>query len=205
MAATSGNRPATATIRATVSDMRRPSAVVGAIALALGLALAVPAAASAGGLHTLAGACNDSAYPPAPHAMIMSNTTTPSVGETVEASGMAYCPDEDVRITLAGVFVTTTHSDGTGAFDPPVKVTKTGKLQLCGIGASGLANDRDCLTLTVKSHGTSGEHRHKKAPTSFTGVDVLLLCLVAAVLLGAGIAFAAAGRRKRAAADATRV
>jgi hypothetical protein len=177
--------------------MRRYWAVVSALAMCFGLALAVPAAATAGGLHTLAGACNDTAYPPSPHATIMSSTTTPSVGETIEASGVAYCPDEDVRITLAGTFVGTTHTDGTGAFDPPVKVTKTGKLQLCGIGASGLKDDRDCLTLTVKSLGTGGKHAHKPGGTALTGVDIALLCLLAAVLVAAGWGFSAAGRRKK--------
>jgi hypothetical protein len=179
--------------------MRRFWSVVAALAMSFGLALAVPAAASAGGRHALpfAGACNDNAYPPAPHAMIAASTTTPSVGETIEASGTAYCPDEDVRLILAGTFVGTTHTDGNGAFDPPVKVTRTGKLQLCGIGASGLPNDRDCLILTVKSRGTGGAHKHRHGGTSFTGVDVALLCLLAVVLVAGGWAFAAAGRRKQ--------
>jgi hypothetical protein len=189
-------------------DMRRLYGVLGAIALTLGVALVVPAPAGAGGLQLLAGACNGNAYPPSPHAMIMSSTTTPALNETIEASGSAYCPNEDVRLTLAGTFVGTTHTDGTGAFDPPVKVTKTGKLLLCGIGASGLANDRDCLTLTVKSLGTGGTHQHKPSGgggTSFTGVDILLLALLAAALLAGGSALAVAGRRKRAAPVTTRV
>jgi hypothetical protein len=144
----------------------------------------------------VAGACNDSAYPPAPHATIMASTTTPSVGETIEASGTVYCPNEDVRITLAGKFITTTHTDQAGDFDPPVTVHQTGKLQLCGIGASGLPNDRDCLTLTVKAHNQGGGH-HPGGGTSFTGVDILLIVLAAVVLLGAGWALLAAGRRKR--------
>jgi hypothetical protein len=183
------------------TNLRRVSAILATTALAFGLVVAVPAA-SASTPHTLAGACNGNAYPPSPHAQIQASTTTPSVGETIEASGIAYCPDEDVRITLAGTFVTTTHTDGTGAFDPPVKVTKTGKLRLCGIGASGLANDRDCLILTVKSHGVAGQPptHGGGSGTSLTGVDILLIVIAAAVLLGAGGAFVAAGRRKRLAA-----
>jgi hypothetical protein len=179
--------------------MRRCTAVAGSIMLAFGLALAIPAAAGGAGLHAVGGACNATAYPPSPHAMIMSSTTTPALNETIEASGAAYCPDADVRLTLDGAFVGTTHTDGTGAFDPPVKVTKTGKLPLCGIGASGLANDRDCLTLTVKSLGTGGVQGHKPGGggTSLTGADILLICVAGAVLLAAGWAFVAAGRRKR--------
>ena len=180
--------------------MRRMWTLTGAAVVALGLTLAVPAAAaSAAGLNAAAaGACNDSAYPPAPHATIMSSTTTPSVGETIEASGTAYCPDEDVRLTLAGKFVGTTHTDQAGDFDPPVKVTQTGKLLLCGIGASGLPNDRDCLTLTVTAqHQGGGGNHNPGGGTSFTGVDILLIVLAAVVLLAVGWALLAAGRRKR--------
>lgn len=178
--------------------MRRIWTLASAAVVALGLTLAVPAAASATGLSTaMAGACNNSNYPPQPHATIMASTTTPSVGETIEASGVAYCPNEDVRITLAGKFVTTTHTDSTGAFDPPVTVHRTGKLPLCGIGASGLPNDRDCLTLTVKSHGQGGVHNPGGGGTSFTGTDLMLIVVVAAVLLGAGATLLVAGRRRR--------
>jgi hypothetical protein len=183
--------------------MRRFWTLTGAAVVAVGLTLAVPAvAASASGLvaATAAGACNDSAYPPAPHATIMASTTTPSVGETIEASGASYCPDEDVRLTLAGKFVGTTHTDQAGDFDPPVKVPHTGKLLLCGIGASGLPNDRDCLTLTVKAHHQGGGSHSPGGGTSFTGTDVLLIVLAAVVLLGLGLGFVAAGRRKQLAA-----
>lgn len=177
--------------------MRRMWTLIGAAVMALGLAFAVPAAASATGLQAAAaGACNNSNYPPQPHAQIMASTTTPNVGETIEASGIAYCPDEDVRITLNGQYVTTTHTDSTGAFDPPVTVHETGKLPLCGIGASGLPNDRDCLTLTVKSHGQGGAH-NPGGGTSMTGTDVMLIVVAAAVLLGAGGTLLVAGRRRR--------
>lgn len=178
--------------------MRRIWTLTSAAVVALGLALAVPAAASASASASVAGACDNSAYPPSPHATIMASTTTPSVGETIEASGAAYCGDEDVRITLAGAFVTTTHTDRTGGFDPPVKITQVGKLRLCGIGASGLRNDRDCLTLTVRAHHQGGGGGHNPGGgTSFTGVDILLLILLAVVLLAAGWALVAAGRRRR--------
>lgn len=180
----------------------RARAIVAIAATLLGLALAVPASAGASGPRALAGACNGNAYPPSPHAQIEVSTTTPSVGETIEVSGTAYCPDEDVRITLAAAFVTTTHTDGTGAFDPPVKVTKSGKLRLCGIGASGLADDRDCLMLTVRSHGVAGVNAGPGGPgspggTAFTGLDLLLIIIVAAVLIGSGALLLRGGRRRR--------
>jgi hypothetical protein len=159
----------------------------------------VPAAAASatGRADAAAGACNDSNYPPSPHATIMASTTTPSVGETIEASGIAYCPNEDVRITLDGRYVTTTHTDSTGAFDPPVTVHHTGKLPLCGIGASGLPNDRDCLTLTVTANHQQGGGHNPGGGTSLTGTDILLIVVAAAALLGAGGALLVAGRRRR--------
>lgn len=179
--------------------MRRVWTLTSAAIVALGLTLAVPAAgASATGLAAaLAGACNNSDYPPQPHATIMASTTTPSVGETIEASGVAYCPNENVRITLAGKYVTTTHTDSTGAFDPPVTVHRTGKLPLCGIGASGLPNDRDCLTLTVTANHQQGGAHNPGGGTSFTGSDIMLIVVAAAVLLGAGAVLLVAGRRRR--------
>jgi hypothetical protein len=179
--------------------MRRIWTLTGAAVLALGLALAVPAtAASAAGVQSVALGCSSAAYPPSPHATIMASTTTPSVGETIEASGTAYCADEDVRLTLAGRYVGTTHTDSTGAFDPPVTVHQTGKLRLCGIGASGLPNDRDCLILTVQAHNNNGGGGHNPGGgTSFTGTDILLLCVLAAALLAAGWALVALGRRRR--------
>jgi hypothetical protein len=170
--------------------------LIGAALMALGMAFSVPAAATASGLQAAAaGACNNSNYPPSPHAQIMASTTTPDVNETIEASGAAYCPNEDVAITLNGKFVTTTHTDSTGAFDPPVTVHRTGKQPLCGIGASGLPNDRDCLTLTVTAHGQGGGH-NPGGGTSFTGTDIMLIVVAAAVLLGAGATLLVAGRRR---------
>jgi hypothetical protein len=184
--------------------MRRFAVIVGALSLVLSTALTAPLDAGASPVTSTLAGCSGTAYPPSPHATILASTTTPAFGDTIEASGVAYCANEDVRLTLGGSFVGTTHTDGTGSFDPPVKVNKTGKVPLCGIGASGLADDRDCVMLTVQSRGLGGQHGHKPSGggggTSFTGVDVLLLCLVAAVLLGAGWAFVAAGRKKRLAA-----
>jgi hypothetical protein len=179
--------------------MRRIWAPAVALLLALGASLAAPAAATAAGVPALAGGCSGSAYPPSVHATIMASTTTPHPGEVIEASGRAYCPNEDVRITLKGRFVTTTHTDGTGAFDPPVKVRGTGSMQLCGIGASGLPGDRDCITLTVTAHGTGGVQQHKPSGggTSLTGVDAALLCLAAGVLVALGWGLLLIGRRRR--------
>jgi hypothetical protein len=133
-------------------------------------------------------------YPPGPDATIMSSTTTPFIGQKIEASGIKYCPNEDVTLTISGKFVGTAHTNGDGTFDPLVTVPgPTGDKPLCGIGASGLLHDRDCLTLHVRAEGTNGGG----TPLGTTGVEIATIVAVALVLLGGGVLFVAAGRRRK--------
>lgn len=177
--------------------MRR--VVTALVALALG-ALALlggPAVASATPRAAVVGPpCPGSAlYPPSPDATIMSSTTTPFINQKIEASGIKYCPNEDVTLTIAGKFVGTAHTDGAGSFDPQVTVPgPVGDKLLCGIGASGLAADRDCLTLHVRA-GTGPNNNHLGS----TGVEVATIVAVAVVLLGGGALFLSVGRRRKSA------
>lgn len=146
--------------------------------------------------------CTGQGYPPAPHATIEVSTTTPLVNAFVKVSGIAFCGNEAVNITVRAVVVIGAHTNGTGSFDPQVKITHAGANEICGIGASGLADDRDCLTVVAKTstsggggHGTSGSGTG--GGTALTGTDIALLVLLAAVLLGGGGAALAAGRRRR--------
>jgi hypothetical protein len=134
-------------------------------------------------------------YPPAPNATVQSSTTHPNVGQHIEASGIHYCPDEDVRLTIGGTFVGTGHTDSVGTFDPQVVVPgPAGQKLLCGIGASGLAADRDCLTLFISAGGTGGG---SGGGTSFTGVEVgALIALGALLLVGGGVLLRVGQRRK---------
>ncbi len=181
--------------------MRRLSVLLTVLGLALLAVVAAPAGAIAVPVRALAGACNDSAYPPSPHATIAASTTTPNVGETIEASGTRYCPDEDVALTLDGAPVGTTHTDAQGAFDPPVVINKAGNaLQLCGIGASGLADDRDCIALSTPNGAASSpasNNHGNGGGTAFTGFDIAALCLLAAILLIGGGALVVGNRRRR--------
>jgi hypothetical protein len=187
--------------------MRRLVVSLSVLALLLASALAVPVSAGAQPARAAAaaGACNDDAYPPSPHATIMSSTTTPAVGETIEASGTYYCPNEDVQLTLDGADVGTAHTDAQGAFDPPVVVTKAGSaLQLCGIGASGLADDRDCITLNTRAAVAAGDGTgsgsgsgNAGGGTALTGLDVAGLVALGVVLLVGGAVLVATSRRKR--------
>jgi hypothetical protein len=187
--------------------MRRLVVSLSVLALLLASALAVPVSAGAQPARAAAaaGACNADAYPPSPHATIMSSTTTPAVGETIEASGTHYCPNEDVQLTLDGADVGTAHTDAQGAFDPPVVVNKAGSaLQLCGIGASGLADDRDCITLNTRAAAAAGDGNgtgtgsgNAGGGTALTGLDVAGLVALGVVLLVGGAALVATSRRKR--------
>jgi hypothetical protein len=133
-------------------------------------------------------------YPPGPDATIMSSTTTPVIGQKIEASGIKYCPNEDVTLTIAGQFVGTAHTNGDGSFDPQVTVPgPVGDKLLCGVGASGLSLDRDCLTLHVRGTGPNGNH------LGSTGVEVATIIAVALALLGGGALFLGAGRRRKSA------
>lgn len=177
--------------------MRR--VVTALVALALG-ALALlggPAVASAAPRAAVAGPpCPGSTlYPPSPDATIMSSTTTPFINQRIEASGIKYCPNEDVTLTIAGKFVGTAHTDSAGSFDPQVTVPgPAGDKLLCGIGASGLVHDRDCLTLHVRT-GTGPNSNHLGS----TGVEVATIIAVAVILLGGGALFLGAGRRRKSA------
>jgi hypothetical protein len=173
------------------------------VALVLGATaavLAAPATASASS-HSAAAAAEicpgfTAAYPFSPNATIMSSTTTPFVGQKIEASGIKYCPNENVRLTIGGQFVGNAHTNGAGSFDPPVIVPgPPGDKLLCGVGASGLLHDQDCLTL----HVVAPTGPNSSPPLSFTGVEIGAIVAVALALLIGGVLFATAGRRRKSA------
>jgi hypothetical protein len=180
--------------------MRRMLSPLVALGL-LTLALTAPLAASAAPVRAAAAAsaCDPSkAYPPSPNATVQINTTNPFVGETVKVSGINYCPNEAVDITIAGQHVGTGHTDANGSFDPNVVVPgPAGDKQVCGIGASGLSNDQDCLTINVRATGAT--HQPGGGGTAMTGVEIALLGLLALVLVVAGVVMTTLGRHRRAA------
>jgi hypothetical protein len=163
--------------------------------LAAGVVM-VPAAAA-----TAAGCGSSQGYPPSPDATVQVSTTRPHVGERIKVSGVNYCPDEDVRITIGGTGVGSAHTDGNGAFDPTVTVPgPAGATQLCGIGASGLSADGDCLTLQVTASGAGNPATGVPSGggTAFTGVEIALLGLAALVLVVGGVLITVFGRRRNA-------
>ena len=85
------------------------------------------------------------------------------MGDPLEISGINYCPDEDVDLTIAGHHVGTAHTDSAGSFDPQVTTPgPPGPKQVCGIGASGLRHDRDCLFIHVQGAAAAARHRRPR-------------------------------------------
>jgi hypothetical protein len=175
------------------------------ILLPAGIAGAVAAPAHVGAHQALArGSCpNAPSYPPAPDATVEVNTTVPSVGDPLEISGIRYCPNESVELTIAGQHVGTAHTDGDGGFDPQVTTPgPPGAKQVCGIGASGLDTDRDCLLIHVQNAGSSAAEAGPPAQgngggTAFTGVQIALLGVLALVLVVGGVVVTTVGRNRR--------
>lgn len=172
--------------------------LLAATLLVLAVPVALPGTATAAPLHAApSGSCPGSqAYPPTADATVEASSTAPAAGASIEVSGVHYCGNEDVTITIAGKTAGTAHTDAQGSFDPEVVVPgPSGAKQLCGVGASGLAADADCLTLTVQTAG--GQAEPASGGTAFTGADIALIVAVAVLLLAGGVAFSTAGRRRR--------
>jgi LPXTG-motif cell wall-anchored protein len=129
-------------------------------------------------------------------AHILSSTTTPFQGQTIEVSGLTYHANEAVTLTIGGIFVGTAHTDSNGNFDPPavVPVTLLGDQPLTGRGASGAANDVDSLVLHITAAGTSNTGG---GGLPNTGVKIAAFGLLAIALLSGGVLFTIAGRRRR--------
>lgn len=179
--------------------MRRMLASLLAVGTLGLLALFAPASASAAPARAAAPQfCDPSdTYPFGPDATVQVDTTQPSVGDKIEVSGIKYCPNEDVDITIAGKHVGTAHTDADGSFDPTVETPgPAGSKQLCGIGASGLSRDADCLTINV---GGSSPGAPSGGTPAFTGVEIALLGFVALAAIVGGIVFTTLGRNRRSA------
>jgi hypothetical protein len=160
-------------------------------------AQAHPVAARAAAVTTVDSCPHPTPYPPSPNATVQSSSTHPTIGQHIEASGIHYCPDEDVTITIGGAFVGTGHTNSSGQFDPDVIVPgPAGSKQLCGIGASGLATDQDCLTLDVQAPSGAGT-KGNGGGVALTGVEIGSLIVVAVALIIGGVVFARAGARRK--------
>jgi hypothetical protein len=187
-----------------VGDMRRILAPLMAASLLMLLPGAFSAAAAPvrTGAHQQVGVAtcpNAPGYPTHPKAMVEVSTSIVRVGDSFEASGIDYCPDERVTLTIAGQYVATGHTDGDGDFDPRLDAPgPPGPKRLCGVGASGRRFDRDCLTIQVRAAGGTGAPASGPGGgTAFTGVQIALLGLLALVLVVGGVVATTLGRNRR--------
>jgi hypothetical protein len=181
---------------------RRLLSAVAVLGLVFAGLMAGPVSAGAAATTSAAsGNCPGSQYPPQ-QATIMASTTTPNINQTIEVSGINYCPNEDVTLTIRGQYVGTAHTDSQGSFDPPVVVPgPAGQAVLEGVGASGLPTDKDSLILTIRGTTPAGGSETTVpggGGLSHTGVAVAGLIAIAVVLLGGGALLSGAGRRRRA-------
>jgi hypothetical protein len=152
-------------------------------------------------------------YPPGStsSAQLALSTTFAHPGDTIEASGTHYRPNEDVTIYITGTMteckpstfangikVGTGHTDANGSFDPSIVVPQglSGNVTVYGIGASLLPYDYSTQPLSLAGAGGSSGSTQ---PPAHTGVDIALMLTAGGVLLGAGIIFTRGGKRRRAA------
>jgi LPXTG-motif cell wall-anchored protein len=178
----------------------RAVAVIGLLTASAALAAPAAGAAPVDAPTSVPGTC--ATYPvQICQAHIMSSTTTPLQGQTIEVSGLGYQPNEDVALTIGGIPVGTAHTDADGNFDPPVVVPATliGDQPLTGRGASGQPYDVDSLILNIRAAGTGGSSSSGGGGLASTGVEIAAFSAVGAALIIAGIAFAVFGRRRRSA------
>ena len=157
--------------------------------------------------------CTIGSYPPGTQAEIAVSTNTPVAGETIEVSGQQYEANESVDIYIGGslgapcnpddvtlgTFVGTAHTDGSGAFDPPVTVPAgaSGTTLLVGIGHSHDKFDYASTFLQIGGTEPTGTGTGPHTPAT-TGFDIAILSAAAVVLISAGVLFTRGGRRKAA-------
>lgn len=181
--------------------MRRIIARLAVLALIFTALFAAPALARTPAQSPATAPCPHSGqYPPTTQATVQTSTTNPTVGQQIKISGVHYCANEDVQVTLAGKTVGTAHTGADGSFDFELTVPgPPGTMRVCGLGASGLPNDADCLNIVVQSAGNqgvgNGAGNNNGGGTAFTGANIALLCALAALLIAGGVAFSARGRR----------
>lgn len=159
-------------------------------------ALFAPAAANAAAL-----------YPPTVCATISVSTTNPLPGESIVVSGVDFLANASVQLELQppGSVLKTVTTDSSGSFSTSVKLPDgvTGRLRV--VATSGAPHTAGCpnnpfVVLNIQKHGTEGSSASTGGHhgTSFTGVDVLLVLLAAALLIAAGAALTMGGKRKHA-------
>lgn len=153
------------------------------------------------GAALFAPAMQAQAYPPTTcPGMLSVSTTHPLPGETITVTGANFTAGAQVHLVMH----TTTYDLGTftanaqGNFTAQVKLPDGVVGRHVVLAVSGAPHIRQCAGAPIQIHGpegsstgTGGHHGN-----SNTGVDVLIIVLVAAGLLGAGVALTRGGKRR---------
>jgi hypothetical protein len=148
------------------------------------------------------------AYPPTICPTISVSTTTPLAGEAITVTGTNFTAGATVRLELdsSATVLKTVTASGSGTFTTQVTMP-AGMLGSHTIIASGGGGGPGCPSepiQIVNAHGPggggaggNGGGTNSGGGTAFTGVDVLLLVLIAGLLLTAGIMLNRGGKRRR--------
>lgn len=154
------------------------------------------------------------AYPPTICPTIAVSTTTPLAGEAITVSGMNFVAGATVRLELdsSATVLKTVTASASGTFT--TQVTMPADLLgshtiLASGGGGGPGCPADPIQI-VQVHGPGGSGveatsvpgagaggANSGGGTAFTGVDVLLLVIIAGLLVTAGVMLNRGGKRRR--------
>lgn len=151
------------------------------------------------------------AYPVTICATLSVSTTTPLVGASITVSGVNFDPNATIKLELETKpwLLATVKSNALGSFTVTVKLPAGvfGAHLIVAIGGntqSGASCPADpSVLLHIQNPGAGGGQggggtgSGNGGGTALTGVDVLLLVLLAAVLLTVGVAINRSGKRRK--------
>lgn len=169
--------------------------------------------AALGALLTLlagpAGTPAAQAYPASTCATLSVSTTHPQVGASLVVTGAAFAPRATIRLELhTKVYaLATVHSDADGAFSTRVTLPAGvhGRHLIVAVGGAVASCPADPYqALSIQTGGTTVTGTGSSSGNgglASTGLDVALLLLIAALLIGVGVAL---NRRRPAAVRARR-
>jgi hypothetical protein len=143
-------------------------------------------------------------YPPTTcPGSISVSTTHPLPGATITVTGAGFQAGASVHLVLhTKTFDLGTFKAGAnGSFVAHVTLPAGISGQHVIIAISGSASAQQCPGVPIQIQGAGGQSSGPGGPpggTSFTGTDLLMILIAAAVLIGAGVAFNRSGKRRSA-------